>query len=124
VQELEIPSFVVHGRDEFLNKLDVLNEYLHTVWLIQYIDCHTHMFYQIFDGEAVKVPKKYHLYFWVYNWSTRTVDKEAKWILRYDMKELRAELTKYPDLYTNDFRYFIDTYGDQIDRFVQDIRRR
>ncbi len=121
VQELEVPSFVVHWRNEFLDKLYVLKNYLHTVWLIRYVDCNTHMFTQLFDVWAVKVPKKFHLYFGVYGWSTRTIDKEAKGILRYSMEEIRAEISKYPDLYTNDFAYFLETYWDEMDLFINDI---
>lgn len=121
VQELEVPSFVLHGRNEFLNKLTVLKEYLHTVWLIRYIDCEVHVFKQMFDEESVKVPKKFHLYFGVYGWSTRTVDREAKWILRYSLDEIDKEIEKYPNLYTDDFRFFLSEYREQINQFIEDI---
>ncbi len=120
VQELEVPSFVVHWRNEFLNKFSVLKDYLHTVALIRYVDCEVHTFTQIFDWVWVKVPKKFHLYFGIYGWSTRTVDREAKWILRYSLKEIDAEMDKFPDLYTDDFSFFITEYRTQINQFIND----
>lgn len=123
VQEIEVPSFVVHGRNEFLNKFMVLKEYLHTIALVKYIDCNVATFDQIMNEQVVKVPKKYHLYVWVYGWSTRTVDKEAKGILRYSIEELDAEMEKYPDLYTQDFRYTMERYRGEINKFINDIKK-
>ncbi len=122
VQELEVPSFVVHWRNEFLNKLSVLKDYLHTMALVKYVDCNVNMFTQIFEWEAVKVPKKYHLYLWVYGGSTRTIDKEAKWVLRYSVDELDFEMEKYPEMFTDDFLYFMKNYRSNIESFIEDIK--
>ena len=79
-------------------------------------------FFQSFNNEPVKVPKKYHLYFWVYGGSTRTIDREAKWILRYAMSELDFEMEKYPEMFTDDFRYFLNKYRNDMNSFIEDIK--
>lgn len=123
VQEMEVPSFVIHNRNEFLDKFVVLKEYLHTIALIRYVDCNVHVFTQKFWEVDMKVPKKYHLYFGVYGWSTRTIDREAKWILRYSLDEINFELEKYPDMFTSDFQFFMQKYRKEIDEFIKDIKK-
>ena len=123
VQEMEVPSFVIHNRNEFLDKFSVLKEYIQTIALIRYVDCNVHVFSQLIQWEQVKVPKKYHLYMGVYGWSTRTIDREAKGILRYSMEEVDYELKKYPDMFTNDFQYFMNHYRKDIDAFIEDIKK-
>lgn len=62
VQELEVPSLVTRNHTEFMKAYRLLESYLKSVSLIEYIDTQTFLFEKIFDKETVAISNRVHFY--------------------------------------------------------------
>lgn len=65
-----------------------------------------------------------HLYIWVYWWSVKNVDKEAKWILFYELDELKKELKEFPKMFTNDLHYYIKNYETNFREIIRFLNKK
>jgi hypothetical protein len=61
---------------------------------------------------------------WVYGWSVKNVDKEAKWILFYELDELFEEFEQFPDLFTQDIKFYFKKYEADIRSFIDLITKK
>jgi len=123
VQELEIPSLVVNNHTEFMRTYNVLNSYLQSMSLIQYIDTKIYTIEKIFGKEKIIIANRIHFYLWVYWGRTKNVDREAKGILLYSLESLEKEIKEYPNTFTDDLKLLIEKYRPEIVSFLQILKK-
>ncbi len=122
VQELQIPSIVLRNEDDFKKTYKLLFNYLNTTAIIKHIETKFYNLEKIFDGEKIIIANKKHTYIGIYAGAVKTVDREAKGILFYDLESLNKELKSFPDIFTNDLHVFMKEYGKEIENFVKFIK--
>lgn len=123
VQELQVPSIVLRNQDDFLKTYDLLKLYLTTTAIIKFVDINIIPTKKIIDGEEIEILNKIHFYIWIYWWSTKNADKEAKGVLFYDIDELSSEMENFPNIFTNDLHFYLDKYKEEIQEFLQFIKQ-
>jgi len=119
VQELQVPSIVVKENDNFVKTYSILKSYLSTVAILKHIETKIWQVERIIKGKTIHVFNKSSFFLWVYGWSIKNVDKEAKGILFYDLEDLIAEMKEYPKLFTHDLHVYIEAYEKEIINFIK-----
>ena len=54
----------------------------------------------------------------------KNVDKEAKWILFYSLKELEEEMHDFPDTFTEDLHFYLKKYKANFKEFISTIQNK
>ena len=121
LQELQVPSIVIKRNDDFTKRYELLRDYTSTVAIIKHIDTKIIRLDKIINDKTVPVFNKTHLYFWVYGWSIKNVDREAKWILYYSLEELKDEMKTIPSLFTYDLHHHIKQYWNELETFIESL---
>jgi len=124
VQELQVPSVTLPTEVEFKKTFKVLTPHLNTVSVLQFIDSRIHFLTKIIDKKKVDVANRYFLYFGIYAGATKTVDRESKGVLLYDLDDLFSELTNYPNLFTEDIKFYSEKYKKEMMRFIKLVRQK
>lgn len=119
VQELKVPSIPLRTSEDFAKTYRLLRNYLETVAVLKHIATFTENFTKVFQSEKIMIANKKHLYFGVYNGAIRTIDREAKGVLLYPLKDLAKEMKEYPERFTDDMHYYLKHYQKQMEDFVQ-----
>lgn len=122
VQELQVPSIVLKNELDFNKTYSLLNTYLNTVAIIKEIDCRIYPMTKNISGENVSILNKVHLYFGVYDGAVNTVDREAKGVFLYSLKELEAEIKANPGSFSYDLIFLMKKYRRQMDQFIKTIK--
>lgn len=122
IQELHCPSIVVSKEDDYQKRLELLKGYLWIVSLVKPIISEIATIKKIMKSWPVNVANKYHLFFWVYDGSVRNSDWEVAWVLYYNFDELIWEMERSPDLFTEDLKFIVDKYKDDIVSFIELIK--
>jgi hypothetical protein len=78
---------------------------------------------KIINEKEIAIGNKTHLYIWVYEWSVKNVDREAKGVLFYSFKELEEELSQFPKIFTYDLHYYFNKYKDYFRDFINEIKK-
>ncbi len=122
VQELKVPSIVLRSHADFVKTYSLLSNYLTSTALIEYVN--TKMTYntKIINWEKIQIANKTHFYVWVYGWSVKNVDREAKWILFYSWEDLEDEMKEFPNMFTEDIHFFIREYKNYFKEFLKVIK--
>ena len=123
VQELQVPSIVLNNDDDFDKTLKLLSNYTATISVIKNFWTKLVHIDKIIDWKNIEISNKVHLYIWVYDWSIRNVDKEAKWILFYYLDELENEIKTHKSTFTWDLIYYMKDYKDYFEDFVKQIKK-
>ncbi len=123
VEELQCPSIVVKEDEDFEQRLHLLKDYTKTLAVISHVDTDTVPMKKELAGETITIANKVYLYFGVYGGRLKNVDREAMWILYYDLEDLKEEIAQYPDMFTYDLRYFVEHYESDITSFIELIKR-
>lgn len=121
VQELQVPSIVLRNDNDFKKTYKLLLSYLNTIAIIKHIDTKFDNLEKIFDKEKIVIANKNHIYMGVYGGAVKTVDREAKGILFYDIDDLKKELKSFPEIFTQDLHFFIKEYEKEMEDFVKFI---
>lgn len=124
VEELQVPSIVIREDDDFEQRYKLLHDYLSTIALLKHIGTKIFHFNKVLDEEIITIANKVYLYFGIYGWKVKNVDKEAKWILFYNLDDLKEEMKAYPNLFTNDLLVFIREYEPQMRAFIELITKK
>lgn len=123
VQELQVPSIVLRNHNDFLKTYGVLDDYLTSISVIEHIDTKIIQLPKIIDWKEVIIANKTHIYMWVYGWSVKNVDREAKWILFYNLEELKKELKEFPKMFTEDLHYYLRNYESNFKEMIRFLSR-
>ncbi len=120
VQELNVPSIVLRSEQDYLKCLRLLSGYLDTIALIKNVSVFVAPLQKIFDREGVVITNKKYLYLGMYNGSTKTIDRESKGVLLYQLDDLIAEMTQFPERFTADMHYYIEHHEKDLRKFIGD----
>lgn len=123
IQELQTPSIVLKDEFNFEKTYRLLSKYLETVALIQYLDTRIVNLKKVIEGEKIKIANKAHLYLGLYDGRIRPVDREAKGVLFYSLKELRKEMNDNPEIFTDDLHFIMREYKEKLEEFVTYITK-
>lgn len=118
VQELQVPSITLRTQEDFLKAYVLLRNYLNTVAILKHIDTCIYKLNKKIKGKQIPVFNKVHLYFGIYSGSVKTVDREAKGVLLYSLEDLEKEIMEFPEMFTDDLKFFITRYRPQIVEFI------
>lgn len=123
VQELQVPSIVLRSEHDFKKTMGLLHSYLNTIAIMKHfhVDTKFHLLDRVMNGEVVTIANKVHLFFGVYGGRIKTVDKEATGVLLYTLDNLAKELETFPDMFTNDLKYYFEHYQKDMKEFVKNI---
>lgn len=119
IQELQVPSITAQTDEDFQKTYKLLKNYLSTVAIIKYVGVKMHSFEKIIKGEKVLIANKKHLYFGVYTGAVKTVDREAKGVLLYNLNDLEKEMQESPDTFTYDLKFYMKEYKGQMEEFIE-----
>lgn len=119
VQELQVPSIVLRSRTDFLKTYYLLKDYTNSTSIIEHLASDIFHVEKVINKEKIIIANKTHLYMWIYGGSIKNVDKEAKWVLFYDLDELFEEFEQFPDLFTEDIKFFFKKYETDIRSFIE-----
>lgn len=124
IQELQTPSIVLKNQEDFDKTYTLLGKYLETVSLICSFKTALHSPVKIINKENVQIANKMYLYIGVYDGRIRPVDREAKGVLFYSLKELEKEMSELPEAFTGDLHLIMKEYKDEIHEFVNKILKK
>lgn len=118
VQELQVPSIVLRGNADFERTRDLLKNYLETVAIIEHYHDGIHVLPKLIKGEKVSIANNVHAFFGLYNGRIRPVDREAKGVIWYSLKELKNEMEKFPETFSGDMHFFLKHFGKELEAFT------
>jgi isopentenyldiphosphate isomerase len=118
LQELQTPSIVLKDKEDFHKTLGLLKSYSETIAIIQRITTRIFSLAKLVEDETITIANKSHIYFGFYNGRIRPVDREAKGVLYYSLDELRAEMAKLPNAFTQDLHVFMKEFSNEISEFL------
>jgi hypothetical protein len=121
VQELQVPSIIVGENDNFHKTYNTLKWYLSTIAILKYIDTKIWTFHKEIEKQMIDIQNKSFIYLWVYGWSIKNADGEAKGTLFYDLDDLIREMKKSPQLFTHDLHVHIKCYEQEMRNFIKII---
>lgn len=124
IQELQVPSLVLKTHDDFKKTFSLLSSYLSTIAIVRRLETRLVQVRKIINGESLLLANKTFSYIWVYWWSVKNVDHEAKGILFYSLEELEEELEKFPDAFTQDIHLYIKEYRKNLFEFREEILKK
>lgn len=123
VQELQVPSVVIKKDDDFNKRYKLLQDYLNTIAILKQVDTRLLSIPKLINWESMEVYNMIHMFFGVYGWSVKNVDKEAKGILYYDLDELLWEMEQYPWLFTQDLHLYLKMYEKELRAFIDFVKK-
>ena len=121
VQELQTPSIVLKNDHDFIKAVKVLHEYLSTVAIIKHVKTKIYLLNKKIQGKNVQIANRVHVYYGIYDGSTRIVDREAKGLLFYTLPELDTEMKEFQKAFTHDMHIFLEELQPEMNRFLEDV---
>lgn len=119
VQELLTPSIVLKNDVDFAKTHNLLKGYLNNVALVKQDGVKEIILEKTSDGNVYNVKNVAHIYFGIYDGSTKPADKESAGMLYYKIADLDKELEAAPDQYTDDLKKLFSLYKDDLITFVR-----
>lgn len=119
VQELLTPSIVLRNDVDFSKTHTLLKGYLNNVALVKRHDIKEIALKKTSDGNVYDVKNVVHVYFGIYDGSTKPADKESAGMLYYKVTDLDNELTGTPEQFTDDLKQLFSLYKNDLLAFVQ-----
>lgn len=121
VQELQTPSIVLNNQADFLKVYKMLEWYLNTTAILQYIGTFDIITDRLIEKKMIHIGNRAHLFFWVYGGKVKNVDGEAKGILYYSLDDLLEEMRDFPDTFTQDLHFYVKNYLPAMREFLTTI---
>lgn len=119
VQELQVPSITLKNEMDFQKTYLLLQNYLNTVAVVQYVGTFDTALGRIFDGNRILIANRVHFFLGVYTGAVKNVDQEAKGIIFYSLDDLQKEVAEAPERFTEDLRFLLRECIDEIQTFSQ-----
>lgn len=114
VQELLTPSIVLKNDEHFAKTYTLLKDYLNTVALIKHSEIGEFKLTKIVDGKPYKVNNVVHMYFGIYDGSTKPADKESAGMLYYKIEDLDTEIQATPNQFSDDLKILFAKYKNDL----------
>lgn len=121
VQELLTPSIVLKDEDDFARTHLLLKNYLNTVALIKHTETKEFRLNKVADGADHAVSNVVHMYFGVYDGSTKPADKESAGMLYYKLEDLESEMNVDPGQFTDDLKVLFAAYKSDLFDFARSL---
>lgn len=121
VQELQVPSIALYTDEDFVKTSLLLRGYLETVAVIKHIKTFLDIFEKVIDGKLMHIANQKNLFFGVYDGSVKTVDRESKGVLLYQLSDLAEEMRQYPERFTFDLHYYVRNFSREMHDFSRFI---
>lgn len=122
LQELAVPSFVVDSKDEFEKTYILLKKYIVQSAIVYPVATASIQTSKYINGKAIPIFNTHSVYLGVYGGSVRPADKEAAGMLFLSLSNLEDELRDTPDQFTDDLKYFLCRYADEINEFLDFLK--
>ncbi|MDP2586904.1 MAG: NUDIX domain-containing protein [Candidatus Komeilibacteria bacterium] len=119
VQELQAPSIVLKNDVDYRKTINLLNDYLKVVSVIKYVNTKIYKIEKIINGQKILIANRIHAYFGVYDGSVKPVDREARGILWYSLKELDDEMKRLPETFSCDMHALFKELRPEIEEFLE-----
>ena len=119
VQELLTPSIVLKNSNDFYKTLKLLKDYTTTISIVKHSHSKIYHMEKIINGEKIIIANKIHVYFGIYDGSTKPVDREAQGILYYSLPELLKEMKHSPQIFTYDLHLLLKELLPEIKDFLK-----
>ena len=123
LEELSVPSFVLHSKEEFDDTYKMLNQHVGKAAFMYQLDTRTAPFTKVFNGEDITIANTYYLYLGVFSGGVAPSDREAAGMIYLNLEALDEELEETPGQFTYDVKYFLDKYRKEIAEFIGSIRK-
>ncbi|MFA4818240.1 MAG: NUDIX domain-containing protein [Patescibacteria group bacterium] len=121
IQELQTPSIVLKGSNDFEKTLVLLGDYLTTISVVKHSRSKIYELEKVINDEKIIIANKVHAYFGIYDGSIKPVDREAKGVLFYTLPELIKEMNQFPDIFTNDMHVLLKDLMLDIEDFLKRV---
>lgn len=119
VQELLTPSIVLKNDTDFRKTYGLLKHYLNTVALVKHSQVKEFKLKKISGGKEYEVNNVFHMYFGIYDGSTKPADREAAGMLYYKLEDLESEMLIAPEQFTDDLKKLFAQYKDDLQEIIQ-----
>ena len=117
VQELQVPSITLKNETDFRKTYLLLQKYLNTVAVVQYVGSFDTTLGRLFGDKRVLIANRIHFFLGVYTGAVKNVDREAKGIIFYAFDDLRKEVAETPERFTEDIQFLLREHADDIRSF-------
>ncbi len=124
LQELAVPSIVVDSRKDFEKTFILLKKFVLQSAIVYPVHTDSVQTHKHIDGTIIPIFNTYSLYLGVYGGSVRPDDKEAAGMLFLSLADLKEELDEIPEQFTEDIKYFLSKYSNEIQEFITFIQTR
>lgn len=118
LEELNVPSIVIADTEEFKKTYKLLENFVSTSAIVQFVESRTYNSEKIINKEKVIIANKYYFYLGVYNGAMKPSDREAAGLIFTPYDQLQEEIDLSPDFYTADLKFFLEKYNKIIDKFL------
>lgn len=119
VQELLTPSIVLKNEEDFAKTYMLLKNYLNTVALIKHSETKEIELTKIVYGKPYGINNVMHMYFGIYDGSTKPADKESAGMLYYKIEDLDTEILATPNQFTDDLKKLFSAYKNDLLKLIQ-----
>lgn len=119
LQELLTPSIVLKNEEDFAKTYKLLKDYTNTVALVKRGETKEYYLTKIVDGKTHKVNNVVHMYFGMYDGSTKPADKESAGMLYYKIQDLENEINAAPEQFTEDLKVLFAEYKNDLYKMFQ-----
>jgi isopentenyldiphosphate isomerase len=121
VEELHTPSIVLRDFLDFEKTRILLKNYKQNIAIIKPFTTGFFPLEKIIDGEAIPIINRAHLYFGVYDGTTKPSDREASGVLYYTMDDLKKEMKESPKLFTPDLHFYLKNFEKDLRDFANHV---
>lgn len=119
VQELLTPSIVLKTKEDFTKTHTLLKRYLNTVALIKHDKIQEIELLRTVNEKDYPLIHVVHVYFGIYDGSTKPADKESAGMLYYKIDDLDKEIAATPDQFTDDLKKLFQAYKSDLKTLLQ-----
>ncbi len=122
VEELQTPSIVLRDSIDFEKTRALLRDYKQNIAVIKPYTIGFFTQPRIINGKSIPIVNKAHVYLGIYDGTTKPSDKEASGVLYYTLDDLKEEMQKSPEQFTQDLHFYIKEYEKDFRDFVNHVK--
>jgi isopentenyldiphosphate isomerase len=119
VQELQVPSVVLRDNENFEYTYKTLRQSLESCAILKLINTGMYELEKVLNDEKIIIANNVSLFFGIYGGTMKPSDREASGILFYELDVLREEIEKFPDLFTEDLKFYLKKFNREIQSFLK-----
>ena len=121
LQEIITPSIVLRNQTDFERTRQILKDYRGIFALVKHVQVSEIIFQKKVDGKDFAVSNVVHLYFGVYDSSTKPANQKDSRIFYYQIDDLTEEMKESPELFTNDLTVLVKRFEIDLRNFIDQV---